>query len=125
MSSLSLNRLHSIKGKDKDTSFIFARKINKMPHITPKVVNSYTTVQNKLINMTTTTENNAKEKTTTTKTKSKAKSTLPEQEKLILDTNVILHDFNCLNNFEENDIYIPFVVLEELDKFKRERPNQF
>jgi PhoH-like ATPase len=37
----------------------------------------------------------------------------------ILDTNVILHDFNCLDNFEENDIYIPFVVLEELDKFKK------
>src|SRR5690554_6128175 len=70
--------------------------------------------------MTTTTENNAKEKTTATKTKSKAKSTAAGAKKnFILDTNVILHDFNCLNNFEENDIYIPFVVLEELDKFKK------
>src|SRR5690554_997189 len=70
--------------------------------------------------MTTTTENNAKEKTTTTKTKSKAKPTAAGAKKnFILDTNVILHDFNCLDNFEENDIYIPFVVLEELDKFKK------
>ena len=32
---------------------------------------------------------------------------------------MILHDFKCLDNFEENDVYLPFVVLEELDKFKK------
>lgn len=37
----------------------------------------------------------------------------------ILDTNVLLHDYKCIYNFEENDIVIPIVVLEELDKFKR------
>ncbi|MCH7658473.1 MAG: PhoH family protein [Bacteroidetes bacterium] len=37
----------------------------------------------------------------------------------ILDTNVLLHDYKCLYNFQENDIIIPIVVLEELDKFKR------
>ena len=36
-----------------------------------------------------------------------------------MDTNVILHDYNCLKNFQENDIYLPLVVLEELDKFKK------
>lgn len=41
------------------------------------------------------------------------------RKNFILDTNVILHDYSCLNNFEENDIYLPFVVLEELDKFKK------
>lgn len=41
------------------------------------------------------------------------------KKNFILDTNVILHDYKCLDNFEENDIYIPFVVLEELDKFKK------
>ena len=67
--------------------------------------------------MTTTTENNAKEKT---KTKSKPKTTSAKAKKnFILDTNVILHDYKCLDNFEENDIYLPFVVLEELDKFKK------
>ncbi len=37
----------------------------------------------------------------------------------ILDTNVILHDYNCIYHFQENDIVIPIVVLEELDKLKR------
>jgi PhoH-like ATPase len=37
----------------------------------------------------------------------------------ILDTNVLLHDYTCIYNFEENDVIIPIVVLEELDKFKR------
>ncbi len=37
----------------------------------------------------------------------------------ILDTNVILHDATCINQFEENDIVIPLTVLEELDHFKR------
>lgn len=43
-----------------------------------------------------------------------------KQKKIfILDTNVLLHDFTCIYNFEENDVIIPIVVLEELDKFKR------
>ena len=37
----------------------------------------------------------------------------------ILDTNVLLHDYKSLYNFQENDIIIPIVVLEELDKFKK------
>lgn len=36
----------------------------------------------------------------------------------IIDTNVLLHDYKCIYNFEENDVIIPIVVLEELDKFK-------
>jgi PhoH-like ATPase len=37
----------------------------------------------------------------------------------IIDTNVLLHDYTCIYNFEENDVIIPIVVLEELDKFKK------
>ncbi len=37
----------------------------------------------------------------------------------VLDTNVLLHDYTCIYNFEENDIVIPIVTLEELDKFKK------
>ncbi len=37
----------------------------------------------------------------------------------ILDTNVLLHDHKSLYTFEENDVIIPIVVLEELDKFKK------
>ncbi|MBQ5778429.1 MAG: ribonuclease, partial [Paludibacteraceae bacterium] len=41
------------------------------------------------------------------------------KKNFVLDTNVILHDHKCIYNFEENDIYIPIVVLEELDRFKK------
>ncbi|HOA09929.1 MAG TPA: PhoH family protein [Tenuifilaceae bacterium] len=37
----------------------------------------------------------------------------------VLDTNVILHDYHCIYNFQENDIVIPIVALEELDYFKK------
>ena len=37
----------------------------------------------------------------------------------VLDTNVILHDSDCLYHFEENDIVVPITVLEELDQFKK------
>ncbi len=37
----------------------------------------------------------------------------------VLDTNVILHDSGCIYQFEDNDVVIPIVVLEELDRFKK------
>ncbi len=45
---------------------------------------------------------------------------MPKKRKIfILDTNVILHDHKCIYNFENNDVILPIVVLEELDKFKK------
>ncbi|MEI7730647.1 MAG: PhoH family protein [Verrucomicrobiota bacterium] len=38
----------------------------------------------------------------------------------ILDTNVLLHDPNSLLNFQENNVFIPIEVIEEIDRFKRE-----
>lgn len=37
----------------------------------------------------------------------------------VLDTNVLIHDPSAIFNFEENDIFIPMVVLEELDRNKK------
>lgn len=37
----------------------------------------------------------------------------------ILDTNVLMHDPTSLFRFEEHDIYLPMVVLEELDRAKK------
>ena len=37
----------------------------------------------------------------------------------VIDTNVILHDYRCIYNFQENDIVLPIVVLEELDHLKK------
>lgn len=42
-----------------------------------------------------------------------------KKKNFVLDTNVILHDYRCIHNFEENDVYLPMVVLEELDHFKK------
>ncbi len=42
-----------------------------------------------------------------------------ESKIFVLDTNVILHDFRSIHNFQENDIVIPIAVIEELDKFKK------
>ncbi|MCF8225458.1 MAG: PhoH family protein [Bacteroidales bacterium] len=47
------------------------------------------------------------------KTEKKVKKTY------ILDTNVLLHDYRCIHNFDEHDIVIPITVLEELDRFKK------
>lgn len=41
----------------------------------------------------------------------------------VLDTNVILHDAECISKFEQSDIVLPITVLEELDKFKRGNEN--
>ena len=37
----------------------------------------------------------------------------------VLDTNIILHDSSCINQFDEHDIVIPIAVIEELDRFKK------
>lgn len=37
----------------------------------------------------------------------------------VLDTNVVLHDSNCIFQFDDNNVVIPMPVLEELDRFKK------
>jgi PhoH-like ATPase len=36
----------------------------------------------------------------------------------VLDTNILMHDPSAIYHFDEHDIYIPMVVLEELDNHK-------
>jgi len=48
----------------------------------------------------------------------KARSTGPAKL-FVLDTNVLLHDPSSLFRFEEHDIYLPMIVLEELDAHKK------
>lgn len=40
--------------------------------------------------------------------------------KIVVDTNVILFDALAINKFHSADIYIPFSVIEEIDRFKRD-----
>ena len=37
----------------------------------------------------------------------------------VLDTNVVLHDAQCIFSFDDNHVIIPITVLEELDQFKK------
>lgn len=46
------------------------------------------------------------------------KKTKSKKKIFILDTNVILHDNQCIYKFENNDVVIPITVIEELDNFK-------
>ena len=47
-----------------------------------------------------------------------ARSTGPAKL-FVLDTNVLMHDPMCLFLFEEHDVYLPMIVLEELDSHKK------
>src|SRR5262245_64202281 len=37
----------------------------------------------------------------------------------VIDTNVVLFDHTCIYTFQEHDVALSAVVLEELDRFKR------
>jgi PhoH-like ATPase len=39
----------------------------------------------------------------------------------VLDTNVLLHDPRAIFHFQEHDIVIPIVVIEEIDSFKKDQ----
>ena len=49
------------------------------------------------------------------------KAPSPIGKNFVLDTNVLLHDPDCLDRFGDNHICIPLEVLCELDKFKNEQ----
>ncbi|MDO4706743.1 MAG: PhoH family protein [Comamonadaceae bacterium] len=52
--------------------------------------------------------------------KAPAKKAATAARKLfVLDTNVLMHDPTCLFRFEEHDIYLALIVLEEMDSHKK------
>ncbi len=55
----------------------------------------------------------------TEKTKTRKAKHAGPAKLFVLDTNVLLHDPMCLFRFEEHDIFLPMVVLEELDAHKK------
>lgn len=50
---------------------------------------------------------------------SRAASQSGETKLFVLDTNVLMHDPTALFRFEEHDIFLPMIALEELDNHKR------
>jgi PhoH-like ATPase len=70
--------------------------------------------------------------TKTTKAGQQARAKTPEQAThgrkgaddgpprlFVLDTNVLMHDPTCLFRFEEHDVFLPMITLEELDGHKK------
>lgn len=45
--------------------------------------------------------------------------TSPDKKLFVLDTNVLMHDPSCIFRFQEHDLFIPMIVLEELDHAKK------
>jgi PhoH-like ATPase len=52
-------------------------------------------------------------------TRRKSRTVNPDAKLFVLDTNVLMHDPTSLFRFEEHDIYLPMVTLEELDNNKK------
>jgi len=48
-----------------------------------------------------------------------ARKKTPQTKLFVLDTNVLMHDPTSLFHFEEHDIFLPMVTLEELDNNKK------
>ena len=46
---------------------------------------------------------------------------MEKKKVFIIDTNVILFDPHALYKFAEHDVVLPLVVIEEVDKFKRDQ----
>src|SRR3989338_6397434 len=42
----------------------------------------------------------------------------PGAKLFVIDTNILMHDPAAIYRFEEHDLYLPMVVLEELDSHK-------
>jgi PhoH-like ATPase len=54
-----------------------------------------------------------------TKANRSVKKPLPSRRLFVLDTNVLMHDPTAIFRFDEHDIFIPMIVLEELDAGKK------
>ena len=49
-----------------------------------------------------------------------SKAHAPGKRTYVLDTNVLLYDPGALFVFQEHDLVLPIICVEEIDKFKRE-----
>ena len=49
----------------------------------------------------------------------KPRAAVANRKLFVLDTNVLMHDPTCLFRFEEHDVFLPMMTLEELDNHKK------
>ncbi|MCU0967541.1 MAG: PhoH family protein [Rubrivivax sp.] len=57
--------------------------------------------------------------TTTPRQRARAARSQGPAKLFVLDTNVLMHDPTCLFRFEEHDVFLPMITLEELDGHKK------
>src|SRR5262245_37566886 len=55
----------------------------------------------------------------TKQTRAQSRDRKQQRRIFVLDTNVLMHDPTAIFRFDEHDIYIPMIVLEELDAGKK------
>src|SRR5262245_17706143 len=55
----------------------------------------------------------------TVRTVSRLARRIAQRRIFVLDTNVLMHDPTAIFRFDEHDVYIPMIVLEELDAGKK------
>ncbi|MGF6777583.1 PhoH family protein [Paraburkholderia sp. GAS334] len=55
----------------------------------------------------------------TAKSRGRKTDEIEVRKLFVLDTNVLMHDPSCLFRFEEHDVYLPMMTLEELDNHKK------
>ncbi|PRE19555.1 PhoH family protein [Burkholderia multivorans] len=61
----------------------------------------------------------ARDTDATTKARGRKTAEAELQKLFVLDTNVLMHDPSSLFRFEEHDVYLPMMTLEELDNHKK------
>ena len=48
-----------------------------------------------------------------------SQTAISSRKLFVLDTNVLVHDPSALFRFQEHDVFLPMMVLEELDAVKK------
>ncbi|MBR8239634.1 PhoH family protein [Burkholderia multivorans] len=61
----------------------------------------------------------ARDTSATSKARGRKTAEAELQKLFVLDTNVLMHDPSSLFRFEEHDVYLPMMTLEELDNHKK------
>ncbi len=85
-----------------------------MTSIKPSVAKKATPTQSKIQ-----TPPKVKQKSKTTTTQARQSKSTKFPKLFVLDTNVLMHEPMCLFHFQEHDVYLPMITLEELDDHKK------
>lgn len=134
-SSISIGTKVSASNKKSTTASKTSKKVDKTTQKTNKIVSdnsnktnssnqnelatSHITTTGSFANSTSASSSTSQTNSLAHKTVKRKKSSTEPKRLFVLDTNVLMHDPMCLFQFHEHDIFLPMVVLEELDNHKK------